>query len=54
MTRFKANVYSQIGASNHVVAPRQDNDFYTIDPVAIEVLIKKTAGVKDCGSWHDY
>lgn len=46
MTRFKANVYSQIGASNHVVAPRQDNDFYTIDPVAIEVLIKKLQELK--------
>lgn len=46
MTWFKANVYSQIGTSNHVAAPRLDNDFYTIAPAAIEVLIKKLQELK--------
>ena len=37
MAGFKANVYRQIGASNHVAAPRQDDDFYATDPAAVEV-----------------
>ena len=41
MAGFRANVYSQIGVSNHVAAPRQDDDFYTTDPAAVEVLVKK-------------
>lgn len=46
MTGFKANVYSQIGASNHVAATRQDDDFYTTDPAAVEVLLKKLQELK--------
>lgn len=46
MTGFKANVYSQIGASNHVAATRQDDDFYTTDPVAVEALLKKLQELK--------
>lgn len=46
MTGFKANVYSQIGASNHVAATRQDDDFYTTDPVAVEALLTKLQELK--------
>ena len=46
MAGFKANVYSQIGASNHVAAPRQDDDFYATDPAAVEVLVKKLRELK--------
>lgn len=38
---FKANVYTQIGASNHVSDDRQKDDFYSTDPQAVEVLINK-------------
>ena len=46
MAGFKANVYSQIGASNHVASPRQDDDFYATDPAAVEVLVKKLQELK--------
>lgn len=46
MAGFKANVYSQIGASNHVAPPRQDDDFYATDPAAVEVLVKKLQELK--------
>ena len=46
MAGFKANVYSQIGASNHVADPRQDDDFYATDPAAVEVLVKKLQELK--------
>lgn len=46
MTGFKANVYSQIGASNHVAAPRQTDDFYATDPAAVEALLKKLQELK--------
>lgn len=46
MAGFRANVYSQIGASNHVAAPRQDDDFYATDPAAVEVLVKKLQELK--------
>lgn len=38
---FRANVYTQIGASNHVSEHRQKDDFYSTDPQAVEVLIHK-------------
>lgn len=38
---FRANVYTQIGASNHVSEDRQKDDFYSTDPQAVEVLINK-------------
>ena len=46
MAGFRANVYSQIGASNHVAAPRQDDDFYATDPAAVEVPVKKLQELK--------
>ena len=46
MAGFKANVYSQIWASNHVASPRQDDDFYATDPAAVEVLVKKLQELK--------
>lgn len=46
MAGFRANVYSQIGASNHVAGPRQDDDFYATDPAAVEVLVKKLRELK--------
>ena len=47
MAGFRANVYSQIGASNHVADPRQDDDFYATDPAAaVEVLVKKLQELK--------
>ena len=46
MAGFRANVYRQIGASNHVADPRQDDDFYATDPAAVEVLVKKLQDLK--------
>ena len=46
MAGFRANVYSQIGAFNHVADPRQDDDFYATDPAAVEVLVKKLRELK--------
>lgn len=40
MKKFKANIYSQLGASNHVIAERQKDDFYSTDPHAVECLLE--------------
>lgn len=56
-TGNKKSVYSIIGASNHVDEERQENDFYTTDPQAVEKLLKKETFNKNiwecaCGKGH--
>jgi len=41
MVMFKANIYSQLGASNHIEEERQSEDFYSTNPKAVKVLIDK-------------
>ena len=38
MARNKSNVFSNIGASTHSEYEREENDFYSTDPIAIAML----------------
>lgn len=37
---FRANIFAQLGASNHVEAERQKEDFYSTDPRAVDCLLE--------------
>lgn len=37
---FTANIFSQLGASNHVENKRQKEDFYSTDPHAVDCLLE--------------
>lgn len=36
-----ANIYKQIGASNHTEKERQHEDYYATDPKAMELLLEQ-------------
>ena len=51
------NVFSPLGASNHVSEKRADNDYYATDPRAIELLLEVEEFSKEiwepaCGEGH--
>lgn len=51
------NVFSTVGASNHSVKEREQNDYYATDPVALELLLQKEQFSKNiwecaCGEGH--
>lgn len=57
MTRNKSSVFSNIGASSHSRYEREENDYYSTDPIAITILHKHGLLDKDipyfdfcCGS----
>ena len=37
----KKSTYITLGASNHSLHDREENDYYATDPVALEKLLKK-------------
>lgn len=38
---FVANVFRQLGSTNHSLADREENDFYATDPLATYLLCEK-------------
>ena len=50
-------MFSTVGASNHSVKEREQNDYYATDPVALELLLQKEQFSKNvwecaCGEGH--
>lgn len=39
MVDFKANIYKQLGASNHTDKTRDEHDYYATEPRATEKLL---------------
>lgn len=52
MSRNKASVFKNIGASNHSSRERERNDYYTTDPLAITLLDKHDLLDKDVSYWE--
>lgn len=39
MARDREDIYRMLGASNHCLDAREENDFYATDPEAVEALL---------------
>ena len=35
------SIYKTLGASNHTIEDREENDYYATDPIALDVLLNK-------------